>query len=214
MSSTVHSLQQRISEMQPLRLDDRALPTAEGLRTLLPGGALRRGACYAVHGSSLLSLALIAEASASGSWCGVIGYPAFGAEAAADLGVSLERCVLIPDPGAQALALAGSLSEVLALVVLRHPGSVRPGEAERIGAKLREHGSALIVQGDWPKPETALHVTGSRWEGLGTGHGILASRDLAVRSQDRRGVRHHTVRFEYGAVATPAPAPARKLVAI
>src|SRR5690606_18161459 len=99
-------LQQRIDEMQPLRLDERTLPTARGLAPLLPGGALKAGATYAVRGSWQLALAFLAEASQGGAWCGVLGCPAFGAEAAASLGIALDRCVLIPDPGAHALSLA------------------------------------------------------------------------------------------------------------
>ncbi|MFV0435629.1 MAG: hypothetical protein ACK5LO_16850 [Leucobacter sp.] len=210
--ATVRSLQQRITEMQPLRLDDRGLPTSEGLRPLLPGGALRRGASYAVHGSQQLALALLAAPSAAGSWCGVIGCPSFGAEAAAALGLALDRCVLIPRPGTDATGIASALSEVLSVVLLhRPPGSVSPGSIERLSARLREHGSALVVIGDWPRCESTLSVTASRWHGLGRGHGMLEDRELAVQSRDRRGVRRHTVRFSAGAVVDPGVSPLLRL---
>lgn len=205
--ATVRSLQQRITEMQPLRLDDRALPTAPGVAQLLPGGALRKGSSYTVHGSRQLALALLAEASATGAWCGIIGAPAFGAEAAAALGIALDRCVLIPDPGTEALGLAGALSEVLTVVFLQTSTAPRHGDVERISARLREYGSALVVAGDWPHPESALRVTGSRWSGLGQGEGLLRDRELSVESHDRRGVHTHLVRFTDGAVAA-APRPA------
>lgn len=214
MNSSVplRTLQQRIAEMQPLRLDDRALPTAAGLRHLLPGGALRQGASYTVHGSWQLALAFLAEASTAGSWCGVIGCESFGAEAAADLGVALDRCALIPRPGARAVGLAGALTEVLTLVVLAAPDRVRSGDAERVAARLREHGSALIVVGDWPRPESELRVLASSWTGLDAGHGILTDRELTVQSRDRRGVRRHSVRFTSGTVAGEARAPVHRLV--
>ncbi|GAA1604512.1 hypothetical protein [Leucobacter chromiireducens] len=205
-TATVHSLQQRISEMQPLRLDERALPTSAGLRSLLPGGALRAGASYTVRGSQQLALAFLAAASAAGAWCGVIGLPAFGAEAAAALGIALDRCIVIPEPGAEAIGLAGALSEALTVVLVHTPARPRAGDAERIAARMREHGSALVVSGDWPNPESALSVTASRWSGLGHGAGILATRELAVQSQDRRGIRQHRVRFADGAVADRAVA--------
>ncbi len=211
-AATVRSLQQRITEMQPLRLDDRALPTTPGLRPLLPGGALSKGASYAVHGSMQLALSLLAEASSAGSWCGVIGCPGFGAEAAASLGVALDRCVLVPDPGADTMGIVGALSEVLTVVLLRPPSRVRPGEVERISAKLREHGSALVAMGDWPRPESTLRVTESRWGGLGEGHGLLNERELTVQTLDRRGPARHTVRFAGGAVADPALPEIRRLV--
>ncbi|WP_181158506.1 hypothetical protein [Leucobacter massiliensis] len=200
-AATVRSLQQRIAEMQPLRLDDRALPTAPGLRPLFPDGALRRGASYAVQGSQQLALALLADASAAGSWCGVIGCPAFGAEAAAELGLALDRCVLIPHPGEDALGIAGALSEVLTVVALHAPAQPRPGEAERISARLREHGSTLVALGSWPRAESTLHVVSSRWHGLGRGRGMLEDRELTVQSRDRLGTREHVVRFAGGTVA-------------
>ncbi|MBL3686738.1 hypothetical protein D3248_07205 [Leucobacter zeae] len=211
--ATVRSLQQRITEMQPLRLDDRALPTAPGLRSLLPGGALRKGSSYVVRGSRLLALALLSEASISGAWCGVIGFPAFGAEAAAALGIALDRCVLIPDPASDGLGLVGALSEILTVTLLCRPAAATSGDVERIAARLREHGSALVVAGDWPRPESTLRVTGSRWHGLGAGSGMLEDRELTVQSLDKRGSQQHTVRFSNGAVAAPGPAPVRRLAA-
>lgn len=206
-SATVRSLQQRITQMQPVRLDDRALPTAAGLRPLFPTGALRKGASYSVHGSQLLALTLLAAASAAGSWCGVIGLPDFGAEAAATLGISLERCVLIPSPGAEAFGLAGALSEVLTVVLVQPPGRPASGDTERISARLREHGSALVVLGEWPHTESTLRVTGSRWSGLGRGQGALSERELSVQSRDRRGVAEHVLHFAGGELAAPRSAP-------
>ena len=211
--ATVRSLQQRISEMQPVRLDARVLPTPEGLRPLLPGGALRMGASYVVHGSRQLALAMLAEASASGAWCGVIGDPSFGGEAAAALGIALDRCVVIPRPGADALGLAGALAEVLTVVLLAPGSHPTPGEAERISARLREHDAALVVVGDWPRPESTLRVTASRWEGLGRGHGALENRELTVHAQDRLGARRHTVRFERGSLVAARTAPVSRLAA-
>ncbi|MBK0421024.1 hypothetical protein JD292_02865 [Leucobacter sp. CSA2] len=219
-SATLHSLQQRISEMQPLRLGERGLPTLPGLRGLLPGGAIRQGASYSVNGSLQLSLSMLAAASTAGSWCGVIGFPGFGAEAAATLGIALDRCVLIPDPGSDALGFAGLLSEVLSVVLLASPRSIGSGETERISARLRDHGSALIVAGAWPRTESTLTVTSSRWSGLRRGGGLLADRALTVQSQDRRGTRTHTVAFADGRVADhadpaadPGSLPRMRLVA-
>lgn len=197
-AATVRELQQRISEMQPLRLDERALPTPPELRRLLPGGALRRGAVTAVEGSLQLALALLAAVSASGSWCGAIGLPGLGLEAAADLGIALDRFVLVPDPGPHALGIAGTLSEVLTAVLLSPPRGMRPGEGARIAARLREHGTALIVLGPWPGAEGSLRVSGSRWIGLGRGHGMLDAHELTVRTSDRRGPLEHVVRFAGG----------------
>lgn len=203
-TATLTSLRQRIDEMQPLRLDERALPTHAALAPLLPGGALRAGAAYSVRGSWQLALALLAEASRGGAWCGVLGCPAFGAEAAAALGVALDRCVLIPDPGRHALGIAGTLGETLSIVVARFEARVSPGDVERLAARLRDNGSALVVAGDWPRSESRLTVASSRWIGLGQGGGSLTARELVVESADRRGTRQHTVRIGRGGLESDA----------
>ena len=201
-ATTLRSLQQRITEMQPLRLAERSLPTLAGLRPLLPGGSLRQGASYSVHGSLQLGLALLAEASAAGSWCGVIGVPGFGAEAAAALGIALDRCVLIPNPGDEGLGLAGLLSEILTVVLISPTRAPAPADVERISARLRDHGAALVALGEWPRTESTLRVTGSTWSGLDHGRGLLEERILEVQSEDRRGKREHTVRITGGRVST------------
>ena len=198
--ATVRSLQQRIASMQPARLD-RGLPTPSALRPLLPGGALRKGAPIAVQGSLQLTLALLSEASASGAWCGVIGVPRLGVEAAAQAGLTLERLVLIPEPGKHALAIAGMLSEVFTILVLCPEKPPSAGDAERLNARLRDHDTALVVTNTWPRSDTALRVTASRWSGLGAGHGLLRTHELAVQATDRRGQRTHTVRFHDGQLA-------------
>ncbi|KAM9863866.1 hypothetical protein ACI1US_00215 [Leucobacter sp. BZR 635] len=200
-AASLPELQQRISEMQPLRIDERALPTAPGLGALLPGGALRAGSAYSVQGSWQLALAFLAEASQGGAWCGVLGCPEFGAEAAVSLGIALDRCVLIPEPGKHALTLAGTLSETLSVVVARFETRVSPADIERLAARLREHGAALVVVGEWARSESRLTVLSSRWAGLGAGHGALTARELTVQSEDRRGLRRHSVRFERGRLA-------------
>ena len=215
-AASLPALRQRISEMQPLRLDERALPTSAGLAPLLPGGALRAGSAYSVLGSWQLALAFLAEASSGGAWCGVLGCPAFGAEAAVSLGIALDRCVLVPEPGKHALAIAGALSETLTVMLTRFDSRVSPADGERLSARLREHGSALVVVGDWARSESRLTVESSRWAGLGAGHGALTARELTVRSEDRRGVRRHSVRIDRGRVASAprSPAPQRVLRAV
>ena len=56
------------------------VPVHPALAGLLDGG-LQPGAAYSVSGGALL-LALLAEPSQAGSWCGVVGIPELGAEAA------------------------------------------------------------------------------------------------------------------------------------
>lgn len=200
-SATVRSLQQRITSMQPARIDS-GLPTPKELHSLLPGGMLRKGAPTAVEGSLQLALALLSEVSASGAWCGIIGVPQLGFEAVAQSGLTLERLVLIPNPGKHAIGITGMLSEVLTALVLCPSTQPTPGEVERLNARLRDHGTALVIAGAWPRSDTALQVTSSRWSGLEAGHGLLRTHELSVSSTDRRGRRTHTVRFCDGQLTT------------
>lgn len=193
--TTVRELQHRIAQMQPLRSEADELPTPDELRAVLPEGALRRGGTVSVQGSLQLALALVSEVSRAGSWCGAIGLPELGLEAAHRMGIALDRFVLVPDPGARALGVASTFSEVLSAVLLRAPGRPTAGEAERISAKLRDHGAALIVLGPWPRANCTLRVERSEWSGLGQGHGMLDARELNVHSEDRRGPRLHTIRL-------------------
>jgi hypothetical protein len=118
-------------------------------------------------------MALLAGPSAEGHWCGAVGFPDFGAEAAAGYGVALDRLVLVPDPGADWPAAVGALLDVLPMVLVRPPSPVRPSEAARLGSRLRERSGVLLVMGPWPQSEGTLGVVGSHWEGLGQGHGHL-----------------------------------------
>ena len=203
--ATVRSLQQRISEMQPLRLGEGGLPVAPELRPLLPSGVLQKGAPTSVRGSLQLSLSLLAAASAGGAWCGVIGVPNLGFECAEQLGLALERLVVVPEPGRHALSIAGMLGEVLTALVLLPSQRPAAGEVERLNARLRDHGTALIVMDEWPRSAASLRVAGSRWSGLGEGHGLLRVHELTVDSTDRRGRRSHTVRFCEGRLVSSAP---------
>ena len=120
--------------------------------------------------------------SLAGSWCGVVGLPDFGAEAAAGFGIELERLVLVPAPGEQWLAVTAALVDVLGVVVTRPPRNASDTDAARLAARLRQRGCTLIVAGDWPQSEARLRLAGSRWSGLGQGHGYLSGREVTVTS--------------------------------
>lgn len=189
--SVREDLQARIQSMQATRLDERSLPTLPALRGLLPGG-LRQGATYSVNGSTTLAMSLLAGPSAQGAWCGVLGMPDFGIEAASRLGIDLDRLVLVPAPGNQWLTIAAAMTDVLDVVIARSPARVAPAETSRLGARLRQRGSTLVVLGDWPGADASLTVVGSTWQGLGAGYGYLSVRQLDVEVSGRNGL--HQVR--------------------
>ncbi|HEY3510343.1 hypothetical protein [Kribbella sp. NPDC051137] len=180
---------------------ERELPTHPAVRELLAGAGLRGGSAYSVRGSAALVMALMAGPSADGAWCGVVGVPSFGAEAARGLGVDLERLVLVPDPGREWLSVVAALVDALTVVVVRPPGEVTSGEASRLAARLRTRGAMLIAYGSWPGSEARFEIETSTWTGLGEGEGLLTARRATVAVTGRRAA----VRARRHQLWLPAP---------
>ncbi|UCR88732.1 hypothetical protein [Mycetocola spongiae] len=204
-SDTVARLRERISSMQRSELESQPLPTSEPVARLLPGRALRAGAVYSVQDSVSLAMALMAGPSAAGAWCGVVGLPEFGLEAAAQIGINLERLVLVPRPGREWLEVTAALADVVTVVLASPPSRLPAGEVARLSSRLRQRGATLITLGDWPQSEATLRARGSRWEQIGAGHGYLGSREVGIDITDRAGrARRGALRFpEAGGVALP-----------
>ncbi|WP_354023455.1 hypothetical protein [Conyzicola nivalis] len=173
-------LQSRIRSMQSKKLDSRSLPTHPAIARLLPGGGLQQGSVYSVAGSATLLMAMLAGPSAAGSWCGVIGVPEFGIEAAARFGIDLERLVLVPNPGDQWLGVTSAIADVMGVVVTRPPKRASDSSVARLSARLRQRGSTLIVLGTWPQSDAILSLSRSDWSGIGNGHGYLEARQATV----------------------------------
>src|SRR5215216_1639920 len=164
--------------------DERLLPVVPALRPLLPGRGLRRGSTVAVGRSAALALALVAGASAAGSWVAAVGLPDLGVVAAAETGVVLERLALVPAPGARAWpTVVAALLDAVDVVLVRSPPGLPSAQARRLIARARERGAILVPLGPWPEPaDLRLAVTASTWHGLGQGHGSLHSPDGTITS--------------------------------
>ncbi|MCH6469233.1 hypothetical protein [Sinomonas terrae] len=187
----LRELQERIHLLQGRRNREATYAVLPAFSPLLPYG-LRAGAVYSLEAPLSVAMALLAAPSAEGHWCGVAGIPDFGAEAAAGFGISLERTVLVPDPGERWLVTVSALADVLPLLLVRPPALASGGEASRLSSRLRERGCTLLILGSWPQAEGVLSVEGSRWNGLGDGHGHLRSHRVdLVWSQ--RGKRRTTI---------------------
>lgn len=143
---------------------------------------LHAGSSYEVDSASL-ALALMAGPSRAGDWCAVVGVPDFGALAAAEVGVDLDRTVLVPEPGEHWLEATAALVDVASLVVVRPPARVAPAVAEKLGARLRKRGAVLVALGSWPRCEARLTAVEPQWSGVGRGVGHLRSRRLVVGVQ-------------------------------
>ncbi len=180
-------LQEKINQMQGSRLGSRRLPTIPSLGRILPGGALLAGAAYSVENSTTLAMALLAGPSGSGAWCSVIGIPDFNVEAAANLGIDLDRLILIPHLDGQWLAVTAAMVDVVSIILTIAPATITGSDAARLRARLRQRGAALITIGAWPQSEAVLSVSENTWGGLGTGSGHLQTRRLKVTAKGHNG---------------------------
>jgi hypothetical protein len=181
----IERLRARVERLQQ-PAPGRALPTHPALAEV---ASLRAGGVYAVDGVPL-ALTALAGPSRAGEWGAVVGVPDFGAEAAVELGVALERTILVPTPGEHWLEATAALVDVAGLVVVRPPSAVPARTAERIQARLRTRGAALVALcdlpgADWPRADLRLSAE-QRWHGVGQGEGRLRERSLRIRAQRGR----------------------------
>ena len=149
------------------------LPVLPALRGLLPRGGLARGSVVTVAEFGVLALALLAAASAAGTWCGIAGIPEAGVLATVGLGLDAARTLLVPDPGDAWPQVVASLLDGCELVLLRPPGRAPAQVRQRLEAALRRGRGVLLVAGDWPGAQVRLRVVIQGWTGLGEGHGRL-----------------------------------------
>jgi hypothetical protein len=176
------------------------IPVAPSLAGLLPDGGLRRGSSLVVTGapgsdpegggSISLALALLAAASTAGSWCALVGVTGFGAVAAHDLGVDLDRSAVVPRPGPAFPEVTATLIDGVDLVLLCPPFPPRPAVARRLTARVRERRAVLVVapgRAGWPDhPDVRLEVAEVCWDGVGAGEGYLRGRQMRVTATGRR----------------------------
>ena len=114
---------------------EHVLPVLEPLQPLLPEG-LRRGSTVAVGDSTSLALALLAGPSGNGSWAAAVGVSNLGLAAAAELGVALDRLVVVADPPSESWAtVVATLVDALDVVLLRARRRVSGGDARRLIAR-------------------------------------------------------------------------------
>lgn len=200
---------------------DQVLPLLPALAAVVPGGALPRGALVTVEhgaspagagGSTSLAFALLAAATAAGSWCAAVGVDDVGVLALSELGVDLERLVLVPRPGPRWAEVTACMADGMDAVLVHPPHAVRPGVARRLAARARERRCALVVlvrRARWPEgPDLRLSVTAGRWQGVGPGHGHLRGRQVELSVTGRRAASSEVRRALWLPDDTGAVAPA------
>ncbi|OLT47705.1 hypothetical protein BJF85_15040 [Saccharomonospora sp. CUA-673] len=186
---------------------DGVLPVARPLADLLPWGGLRRGSTVSVSGSTSVLLALLAEATAHGSWAAAVGMPRLGVVAAQEIGVEIRRLALVPRPGGDVAAVTAALFDGMDLVVLPagtargSRGAPDPGLARRLSARARNRGAVLLTFGSWPGAEVELRGRPAQWSGVDDGYGLLTRREVVIEATGRRGA----ARPRRTTVALPGP---------
>lgn len=185
------------------------LPVIDALAPLLPGRGLQRGTVLLVDtgavrsglpigeeggsghgGATTLSMALVAAASAAGSWCVAIGFGDPGVVTMGELGVDLDHLAIVPRPGHSWAGVTATALDGVDIVVLRLPFPARPAMARNLAARARERRAVLIVlagEKAWPEgPDLLIRVEDGQWTGLGEGHGHLSARRATVMAVGRR----------------------------
>ncbi len=185
------------------------LPVAPGFAELLGTPGLRRGSTLAVAadgacGTTAVALGLIAEASSMGAWCAAVELEDLGIVAADELGVSLDRLVLVPRTGKRFPTVVAALLDGCDIVLVAAPG-LSPADRRRLSDRARERRAVLVVlsgslaaptvtSGPWPDGvDVLLSVTGSSFAGLGAGNGrmlahrvdVIATRRAAAPQEKR-----------------------------
>lgn len=155
-------------------------PALAGLVQLHPGSSYRADALS-------LAVALLAGPSAQGRWSAIVGVDDLGIEAAAELGLDLDRTLLVPEPGEHWAEVTAALLDVTGILLLRPPARADAHTASRLAARLRKRSATLVVQGDWPQCEARLDLVRQRWQGVGVGTGHLHARSVEVVVQHGAG---------------------------
>ncbi|MGF1599594.1 MAG: hypothetical protein ACFCVK_22220 [Acidimicrobiales bacterium] len=191
------------------------LEAPEPLLPLVGGHGLQRGHSVGFDGPGSWSVALALAATAAGAdgWTAVVGVEELGLVAASELGVRLDRLLLVESmPSTQLAEVLAVLVETVDVVMVDPRRPVGHRDARRLSARSREQGSVLFhLDGGrtWPLAlDLTLTVVDQRWEGLGRGHGLLRQRRLTVEASGRRsaaGRRRTTVLL---------PGPGGKLAAL
>jgi hypothetical protein len=168
------------------------LPMLSPLDALLPQGGLPRGSVVSLQpedgSTGLTSLLFTLLAGPTRPWSALVGFGDLGLAAAAELGVDLNRLVLVPDPGVDVLQILSVLIDGVDVIAVSAPkGPIGSASRQRVLlGRLRQRGAVLLAVGPWPGADLSLTVSVAGWRGLGVGHGRLRDRELVVRLAGRR----------------------------
>jgi hypothetical protein len=181
------SLAERFPALTTVAASERTLPVHHSLIELLP--ALQRGSTIACDGGAAVSLALALAAAPSceGAWVGVAGLPELGIRAAADMGVALQRLVIVTGDPPWIDVLAAMIDGFDVIVVGQRVGRLASNAVRRLQARAQSRGVVMLTVGV-PALDADLRMTADddHWVGIGAGHGVATGRRVMVEVGGRR----------------------------
>jgi hypothetical protein len=146
-------------------------------------------------GATSVALGLLAAATTAGRWCAVVGLPTVGLVAATELGLALDRLVIVPSAPERPAKVIAPLLEGCEIVLVAGWAYPHLGETRRLAAQARERRSILLLLrigssgrlGRWPEPpDVTLRVLSSCPVGIERGGGRLHSRFVTLEATRRR----------------------------
>jgi hypothetical protein len=180
------SLAERFPALTEAAASERTLPVHESFAGLLPG--LQRGATVTCEGPAAVSLALALAVAPSqqGAWVGVAGMPELSVRAAVEMGLALERLVMVADAVAWVEVLAAMIDGFD--VVMIGPDAGRVGASwRRLQARAQARGVVLLAVGvPALSGDLRMSTIAHHWVGLGEGHGVATGRHVVVELSGRR----------------------------
>lgn len=186
--------------------NDQVLAVPELFHGLLPSGGFQRGWTVRVEGSAsarALAWALLGNATTSGRWVATVNVEGICLAAASELGVAIERVLVVSNVGAKAWSSTlGALIGAVDVIVFDAPEHrIPPSEYRKIASRCRERGTVLVELGTRsPRRPGRLGNTGqlqydvsfsvqpTAWTGLEGGYGYLQTRCVEVSVSGRRAV--------------------------
>ena len=201
MALSAHQLAD-IDKIAPVVLAKELLiPVPKVFHDVLPGVGLQRGWATKVTGSAsgrVFAWALLSEVTRSGGWIAAVDVPGVSLSAASEVGLSIERVVVVSGVDAKnwAATMGALIGSVDAIVYGTPRHRVQPNIYRKLTSRCRERGTILLQLTCGPAAPTrdpipvdadvAFDVHPVSWNGLGNGHGRLESRAISVSVSGRR----------------------------
>jgi hypothetical protein len=197
LSEVLTQLGERVKPIVLAR--ERTMPLISALAPLFPEGELVRGRVIACAGAASMSIAsaVVRDALVAGAWMALVDVDTFGADAAGEFGIPLERVVRVESESCSGaehrwIDVMGAAVDGFDVVVTSVPTSLRgdrrPPAIRKLSTRIMQRGAVVITIGTAGALSCDVELATERtvWEGLGDGAGHLRRRQLDIAAGGRR----------------------------